>query len=1089
MTEETKEETPALNKHKSKWGKRLFHYSLIPFNLFFQIAVTACFLILFFFYAPHQRDDIIKSQIEPLIKKVTNIHFEYDGLKFNGRGNIALKNLKLYDNKGLFAFAEHIETEIQLPSDYPNIKTVTADHIKIIRQPVLKKQEKKEKKTSAVFSKTPPMIFQNIDLKKVTLGKEVANKETSFKVKSNINSITNQYALNITPLSGYKIKADLKANIISDTKIAFRGNADFPAQMMTSLSARIPFKNMLSAHIKGSADIREKTYISFDEITLKDEVLKLNIKGNTLLLKNGMLQSLNLRTYFKDGKADIKFKKTNNIFDINTNFQNFSLDAFLIKTDPVKKMSLSGHMIMQLGSKIPSANGHITAHIVTNLKDKKIHDASGTVIFTPNFNKNKMTFDMAAYFGKSKIKAFDLSLQTDPITALHGNEKITGGFITVKILPNAFPQILRKQSIMTARDIILKGHIKGAISNPEFYNMTLDAKELQYNIYKSTLPHLSPMNLKAHMDISKEKMKISKAFLKGKINNIPMKITTSGASNLIYGKHDYRFDLADYKEKTSSHMTLFQKNKRSKLQIKGDFNVIPLSKILQPIADMPHTLLSGTYNTAFTPKNPLRSLSGHFQFKTEHRLEGENLGVILDGNIQKSVLGSNLAITNNNLNIGNGYVTYPLINKSLPASLKIETELEKLSLLTGQKMNEFSGLLNTELSFKNNHMNGFLSLENGSYHHKKLGTKLNNITTSATFKNDIIRFNEFTANDTKNGTLSLKGILSLNENAASDIVLMAKDFHLLNSSDLRAKTDTNLTLKGKEHKLLSGTANITDFLFLLPDLSHSAPKILNITETEQDKDTKISLLDKFLQKIKVDITSNIINTAKISGFGLNGTLGGDVKIKNTLLKPEVTGMINIDRGDFELLSKEFTITKGGLFIKENNPFFNVTAIREVDDVIITATMTGTTDDPNVAFSSSPSLPEDEIISYILFDGPKTSIGPIEALRITSALAALSQGKSGSGDMTDVVGSTERALGLDKININSDDQNNVRFGAGKYLTEKLYFSVDHGGAENNTIISLRLKLKDTLILEGYLNPNAQSQSENQSEIFLKYKKDY
>ena len=831
-------------------------------------------------------------------------------------------------------------------------------------------------------------------------------------------------------------------------------------------------------------------HIKLNALKLQDINLSLQSAGDIILTQKGNLEKIDLKTRFKDGTAAAKLEIDNNIFDIETDFQNFALNDFLIKTDPLKKAVLSGKMSMRLGSKTPIAKGNIRADITTNFKGKSIKDETGTVIFAPNFDKDKMEFDVSAQFSGSKDKALNANIYLAPIKSLNDKTKITGGKISLDIIPENLPKNIRETSPIMAKIIMLNGDIKGTVGNPEFQNITLKIDDIDYAAYDSTLPRLSDINLNANMDISQNGMTLSNALIDGKINTIPVQITSSGASHFKKGKHDYNIKISDYADNNASEMTLFQKNKASKLQINSTLEKLPITQFLRPMVDMPHTLLSGISDIKMDPQNPVRSLKGTFNIQTFHQFNKDHLNIALNGDIKNAILRSDMILTSHDIQIGKGAVTYPLDNKNIPASVKIETELEKLSLLTGQKMNEFSGLLNTEISLKNNNLDGFLTLKNGRYTHKKFGTHLNNIAAKATFKDDTITFHEFTANDMQKGSLSLKGTLSLNDNVASDMILTAKDFHLLNSSDLRAKTDTNLTLKGRESKLLSGTANITDFLFLLPDLSASAPKVLNIAEEKrEDNDNKTSLLDKFLQKIKIDITSNIINTAKISGFGLDGNLGGDVKIKNTLLAPQVTGMINIDRGDFELLSKEFTITKGGVFIKNNNPFFNVTAVREIGDVTITATMTGTTDDPNINFSSSPSLPEDEIISYILFDGPKTSIGPIEALRITSALASLSQGKSGSGGITDVVGNTERALGLDKINIGSDDQNNVRFGAGKYLTEKLYFSVDHGGADNDTIISLRLKLKDTLVLEGLLNPNARSQSENQSEIFLKYKKDY
>ena len=1075
---------------RSKWKSRFFHYSLIPFNFLFQVTVAFCIFILFFFYAPHQRDTLILSYVEPVIEQFSEIHFEYKDLSFKGHGDFSLKELRLYDKKGLFTTAHNMSLRLNLQSEYPHIRALSSDHIHILRQPILQKKKEDQKRNKDIFSALPAFIIGDIHLRKVTLNKPILKKTSSFSLRGRLDSVHNDYNLKISPIGGYKIAADLQGKIETKTKLSVNGGAKFPAELLTHISKRIPLQNKVSLDFKGDADLKNNITLNIEKLIIQDQNIKLKGQGSALLSHAGQIQTLDLDTEFGGGEAQISFAQKGKKINIQTDFNRFPLSPFLLENDPIAKAVLSGEMALKLGGQVPEALGDIGAIVTTNMQNAKIKDQSGTILFKPDFNKDQMSFDISAQFEKMNENAFQAHMVIDPIQSFDKNEKIKGSF-SLGILPKYLPYHIQNLSPVISKNMNIKGNIGGILEAPQLTNIFLNAENIQYTNYENDLPVLQNMNVNAALDISHNALQLRHAILDGMVNNLPISIKASGQSALQKGKHDYVIDVTDYASDAETKISLSQKHRHRLMTFSSQLQSLPLSALLQPIIDIPETLLSGQLQGQFNPTMPIKSLTSDFDIMTLHHFENDHLKIAYNGEIKKSVFHSDILLSSYNTQIGNGSIIYPIDNNNVPMSVIIETELDKISSLVGQKMNEFSGILKTELSLVGDRIDGFLKLKDGAYRHKKYGTQLRNISADAVFKNREIIFRQFTANDAKNGQLSVDGTLSLNKKTPSDLSLIASDFLVLNSSDLRAKTDINLTMSGIIEKKVTGIADVTDFLFLLPDLSASAPAALNIREAimHEEKEEQISIFDDFLKNITLDITSDIRNTAKISGFGLDGTLGGDLKIKNTAFEPQVTGMINIDRGDFELLSKEFTITQGGVFIKNNNPFFNVTATREVGDVIITATMTGTVNDPNIHFSSSPSLPDDEIISYILFDGPKTTIGPIEALRITTALAALSQGKSGAGVSTDIVGNTERALGLDKININSDDQNNVRFGAGKYLTEKLYFSVEHGGADNDTIISLRLKLKDTLVLEALLNPNARTQSENQSEIFLKYKKDY
>ena len=103
------------------------------------------------------------------------------------------------------------------------------------------------------------------------------------------------------------------------------------------------------------------------------------------------------------------------------------------------------------------------------------------------------------------------------------------------------------------------------------------------------------------------------------------------------------------------------------------------------------------------------------------------------------------------------------------------------------------------------------------------------------------------------------------------------------------------------------------------------------------------------------------------------------------------------------------------------------------------TVRGTGLRPEIAFSSVPLLPQDELLSRILFGTSITNLSPPEAVQLAAAVASL---QSGSGSL-DPINAIRRAVGLDRLRIVSADiatGQKTAISAGKYIGRKLYVEV-------------------------------------------------
>jgi translocation and assembly module TamB len=127
---------------------------------------------------------------------------------------------------------------------------------------------------------------------------------------------------------------------------------------------------------------------------------------------------------------------------------------------------------------------------------------------------------------------------------------------------------------------------------------------------------------------------------------------------------------------------------------------------------------------------------------------------------------------------------------------------------------------------------------------------------------------------------------------------------------------------------------------------------------------------------KLDLRLRADNQVFVSGMGLESEWQTDLRIRGTSTQPSMTGNARVIRGTFSFAGQRFEVTTGEVTFTGGetvNPRLNVAATGEVDDVEITLGISGNAFDPQIRFSSSPALPQDEIMARLLFGGSVTEL--------------------------------------------------------------------------------------------------------------------
>ena len=227
----------------------------------------------------------------------------------------------------------------------------------------------------------------------------------------------------------------------------------------------------------------------------------------------------------------------------------------------------------------------------------------------------------------------------------------------------------------------------------------------------------------------------------------------------------------------------------------------------------------------------------------------------------------------------------------------------------------------------------------------------------------------------------------------------------------------------------------------------------------------------------LDITVDAPNRIFVRGRGLDAELGGRLSLTGTTAAVVTQGRFTLIRGRLDFLGKRLTLNDATIRLQGDfNPYIDATAVTQSGDTQITVHLSGPASQPVIDFTSSPDLPQDEIVSRLLFDKGIAEVSALQALKIASALRTLA---GGGGSFTDTLRSK---TGLDNLDVTSTASGETEVTAGKYIGRNLYSDVTVDSAGKSSV-DLNLKLTPSITTRGTFT------SDGNSSVGVFFEKDY
>jgi len=214
--------------------------------------------------------------------------------------------------------------------------------------------------------------------------------------------------------------------------------------------------------------------------------------------------------------------------------------------------------------------------------------------------------------------------------------------------------------------------------------------------------------------------------------------------------------------------------------------------------------------------------------------------------------------------------------------------------------------------------------------------------------------------------------------------------------------------------------------------------------------------------LDLDLTLALGDDVRLNGFGLDGTLGGRLRVRQRPGR-EMTAAGTLDvAGRYTAYGQKLTITRGELTWSNSeiaNPLLDIRAEREVGDVTAGIQVSGRATAPQAQVYSDPAMGDSEALAYLALGRPLASASAAEGRQLDAASAALSAGGS---LLASQLGAR---IGLDEAGvIQSRALGGSVFGVGKYLSPKLYVGYGVSLLGTGQVLTLKYLLRKGFDIE-------------------------
>lgn len=373
------------------------------------------------------------------------------------------------------------------------------------------------------------------------------------------------------------------------------------------------------------------------------------------------------------------------------------------------------------------------------------------------------------------------------------------------------------------------------------------------------------------------------------------------------------------------------------------------------------------------------------------------------------------------------------------------------------------------------------------YENERFGTVLSKMAIDGRFTQSQLLLNRLTATAGR-GTIAASGRVGLDAANGFPIDLNVR----LDRAQLARGDDLDATVSGTiavansktDGGLIKGDLAIAEARYqIVRQGAASVPELTGVRRKGSLPPNAANDEAALPSNWKLDVRLRADNRIFVAGMGLEAEWRTDMRVTGTSKVPSVVGTLEVVRGTYSFAGRRLDIDHGTITFQGGltNPALDISASTTVEGVSATIAIGGYAQRPQISFTATPALPQDEVLSRLLFGTSVTSLSPTQAIQLAAALNSL----RGSGGGLNPLGKLRGVAGVDRLRVLGADQNAGRgtaLAAGKYISNNIYVEIVTD-ARGFTATQLEISLSKALSLLS------QAGSFGGSNVSLRYKKVY
>lgn len=387
---------------------------------------------------------------------------------------------------------------------------------------------------------------------------------------------------------------------------------------------------------------------------------------------------------------------------------------------------------------------------------------------------------------------------------------------------------------------------------------------------------------------------------------------------------------------------------------------------------------------------------------------------------------------------------------------------------------------------------GTVSTGGAGYTDPALNLRLVDIGGSATLSGQRVVIDSLNGRLATGGTISIGGSVGLTGRNAADLSVRLDQARYADGTMFVATASGDLAVTGElaGRSLVSGTVRIEKADITIPESFGGAAALVETAHRNTPAAAAATLARAKLDErgrpvrngspstLELDVNVLAPNQIFVRGRGLDAEVGGSVRLTGSINDIRPVGGFRLNRGRLAILGQRVTFEEGSVtLVGDLDPYLDFRARTEGEGVTVFVDVTGRVSELDIGFSSNPALPEDEVLSRLIFNRSMGELTPLQLAKLAGAAAELA-----GGSQTSLVDSLRGKAGLADLDIVTGDDGNLAVQAGTYLQDNVYLGVQ-AGADGKSRLTVNLDLTDDI------KARAAAGTDGETSVGVFYETDY